>query len=79
MNTKRRDFIKHSAVIAAGVAVMPTILNAGCSPNEKITVGLIGAWVKQKNGVYELNDEFYKTSSGIFDPITHYEGMFEKR
>lgn len=43
MKRDRREFIKHSAVIAAGVAAMPTILNAGCSPNEKITVGLIGA------------------------------------
>jgi hypothetical protein len=24
-----------------------------------------GAWVKATNGVYELNDEFYKTSGGI--------------
>ena len=35
-----------------------------------------GAWVKATNGVYELNDEFYKTSGGIFDPMPHYEDMF---
>jgi len=35
-----------------------------------------GAWVRQKNGVYELNDEFYKTSGGIFDRMSHYEEMF---
>jgi L-alanine-DL-glutamate epimerase-like enolase superfamily enzyme len=35
-----------------------------------------GAWAKQKNGVYELNDEFYRTSGGIFDPMPHYEEMF---
>ena len=35
-----------------------------------------GAWAKQKNGVYELNDEFYKSSGGIFDPMPHYEEMF---
>lgn len=37
-----------------------------------------GAWVKANNGVYELNDEFYKTSGRIFDPMPHYEKMFEK-
>jgi hypothetical protein len=35
-----------------------------------------GAWVKATNGVYELNDDFYKTSGGIFDPMPHYEEMF---
>jgi L-alanine-DL-glutamate epimerase-like enolase superfamily enzyme len=35
-----------------------------------------GAWVKANNGVYELNDEFYKTSGGIFEPMPHYEEMF---
>ena len=35
-----------------------------------------GAWVKANNGVYELNDEFYKTSGGIFDPMANYEEMF---
>lgn len=33
-------------------------------------------WVNVKRGVYELNDEFYKTGGGIFDPIPHYETMF---
>ena len=37
-----------------------------------------GAWVKATNGVYELNDEFYKISGGIFDLMTHFEDMFEK-
>ena len=36
------------------------------------------AWVKATNGVYELNDEFYKTRGGIFDPMPHYEEMFAK-
>jgi len=35
-----------------------------------------GAWVRQIDGVYELNDEFYKTSGGIFDRMQHYEEMF---
>jgi L-alanine-DL-glutamate epimerase-like enolase superfamily enzyme len=35
-----------------------------------------GAWVKASKGVYELTDDFYKTSGGIFDPIPHYEEMF---
>ena len=33
-------------------------------------------WVKVKQGVYELNDEFYKTGGGIFDPMPHFEEMF---
>ena len=37
-----------------------------------------GARVKATNGVYELKDEFYKTSGGIFDPMPHYEEMFGK-
>ncbi|MDD4189880.1 MAG: Gfo/Idh/MocA family oxidoreductase [Mangrovibacterium sp.] len=61
MNHNRREFLKNSAAVVAGVATMPTILTAGCSPNEKITVGLIGArnqgwtnmeaFLKQKNVV----------------------------
>ena len=35
-----------------------------------------GAWVKATNGVYELNDEFYKSSGGIFESMPHYEEMF---
>ncbi len=35
-----------------------------------------GDWVQAKNGVYELNEEFYKTGGGIFDASAHYEGMF---
>ncbi|MGQ8338170.1 Gfo/Idh/MocA family protein [Sunxiuqinia sp. A32] len=43
MEDTRRNFIKQSAVITAGIAAFPTIMNAGCaSPNDKITVGLIG-------------------------------------
>jgi len=38
-----------------------------------------GSWVKAKSGVYELNDEFYKSSGGIFDPMPHYEEMFSKK
>jgi hypothetical protein len=35
-----------------------------------------GSWVDVKKGVYELNDEFYRTGGGIFDPMPHYEQMF---
>lgn len=38
----RRSFLKQSAVVTAGIAAIPTIMNAGCSPNEKVHVGLIG-------------------------------------
>ena len=34
-------------------------------------------WVTAKNGLYELDDEFYNTGGGIFDPIPHYEEMFK--
>ena len=33
-------------------------------------------WIHVRNGVYELNNEFYRTGGGIFDPIPHYEDMF---
>jgi L-alanine-DL-glutamate epimerase-like enolase superfamily enzyme len=35
-------------------------------------------WVKAKQGIYSLDDDFYKTSGGIFDPMPHYEQMFIK-
>ncbi len=38
-----------------------------------------GAWVQAKNGVYELNDEFYLTGGGIFDRMPHYEEMFPSK
>jgi L-alanine-DL-glutamate epimerase-like enolase superfamily enzyme len=34
------------------------------------------SWVHVKNGVYELDKEFYKTGGGIFDEMPHYEEMF---
>ena len=37
-----------------------------------------GAWVRAENGVYELNEKFYKTGGGIFDSSHHYEEMFLK-
>lgn len=37
------------------------------------------AWVNAKKGVYELNDDFYAKSGGIFDRSEHYESMFAKR
>ncbi len=33
-------------------------------------------WVKTRKGVYELNQEFYESGGGIFDPSPHYEQMF---
>ena len=35
-------------------------------------------WVTVKKGTYELNEEFYKSGGGIFDPMPHYEEMFKK-
>jgi hypothetical protein len=34
------------------------------------------SWIPVRNGAYELNDDFFKRSGGIFEPIPHYEGMF---
>jgi L-alanine-DL-glutamate epimerase-like enolase superfamily enzyme len=36
-----------------------------------------GNWVDVKKGVYELDDEFYTSGGGIFDPMPHYEEMFK--
>ncbi|HBE43080.1 MAG TPA: L-alanine-DL-glutamate epimerase [Bacteroidales bacterium] len=36
-------------------------------------------WVHVKKGVYELDKEFYKTGGGIFDPMPHYEELFENK
>jgi L-alanine-DL-glutamate epimerase-like enolase superfamily enzyme len=36
------------------------------------------SWTKTKNGVFELNDDFYAKSGGIFMPSAHYEEMFSR-
>lgn len=36
-----------------------------------------GNWVQAKKGVYELDEEFYKTGGGIFEKMPHYEAMFK--
>jgi len=33
-------------------------------------------WMIPKNGVFELNSDFYERSGGIFEPSAHYESMF---
>ena len=38
-----------------------------------------GSWVKAKNGVYTLGNDFYKNSGGIFERSPHYENMFLKK
>lgn len=42
MSSKRRDFIKNSALAAAAVGMAPGLLNACASPVEKVNVALIG-------------------------------------
>ncbi len=32
-------------------------------------------WVADEAGLFRLNDEFYRTGGGIFDPAPHYEGL----
>jgi len=36
-------------------------------------------WVTVKNGVYELDREFFNSGAGIFDPMPHYEKYFTKQ
>ncbi|MDP3469917.1 MAG: enolase C-terminal domain-like protein [Daejeonella sp.] len=34
------------------------------------------SWMIPKNGVFELNSDFYERSGGIFEPSVHYQSMF---
>ncbi|MDF2685119.1 MAG: hypothetical protein K0S55_300, partial [Clostridia bacterium] len=34
-------------------------------------------WIDSNNGIYNLNDDFYKTSGGIFEPSKHYLSLVE--
>jgi hypothetical protein len=34
------------------------------------------SWMKRANGVFQLNEDFYARSGGIFDASAHYIGMF---
>lgn len=36
------------------------------------------SWQQVRQGVFELNDDFYKRSGGIFMDIPHYENMFTR-
>ncbi len=39
---------------------------------------LAGAsWTQARNGVFELNADYYERSGGIFEPSTHYTDMFK--
>lgn len=41
---------------------------------------LAGAsWTQPRDGVFELNDDYYRQSGGIFLPSAHYEEMFHRR
>lgn len=35
-------------------------------------------WVKTKKGVFELGQDYYDKSGGIFEPVKHYEDIFKK-
>ncbi|HRE50878.1 MAG TPA: L-alanine-DL-glutamate epimerase [Flavitalea sp.] len=37
------------------------------------------SWTQRRDGVFELNDDFYKASGGIFEPSVHYQEMFAPR
>ncbi len=34
------------------------------------------SWTRPRNGVFELNEDYYRQSGGIFLPSAHYEGLF---
>jgi L-alanine-DL-glutamate epimerase-like enolase superfamily enzyme len=36
-------------------------------------------WVRVREGIYELDDEFYRSGGGIFDAIPHYEAWFARQ
>lgn len=36
------------------------------------------SWVGVKEGFYYTNDEYFNNGGGIFDPIPHYEAIFNK-
>jgi L-alanine-DL-glutamate epimerase-like enolase superfamily enzyme len=37
------------------------------------------AWAQTKNGVFELDEDYYSRSGGIFMPSQHYEDMFSNK
>lgn len=37
------------------------------------------SWVQARNGIFELNDDYYTQSGGIFEPSAHYEGLFNRK
>lgn len=37
------------------------------------------SWTTVRNGVFELDDEFYQTSGGIFETAPAYSGLFQSR
>ncbi len=36
------------------------------------------SWAQARNGVFELDKDFYNRSAGIFEPLPHYEQMFRR-
>lgn len=40
--------------------------------------GSDASWFQRKNGVFELNKDFYDRSGGMFEPSVHYQEMFRK-
>ncbi|MDA3616719.1 Gfo/Idh/MocA family protein [Polluticaenibacter yanchengensis] len=49
MSVKRRDFIKSSAVLAAGVAISSNSLFAQNKPQKKLRIGMIGVGLRGQN------------------------------
>lgn len=62
-----------------GMGLMETNGDLNYENWEKMTAyqKLAGAsWMQRKNGVFELNQDFYNTSGGIYEVPRHYEEMF---
>lgn len=36
-------------------------------------------WIEPQKGFYQANAEFFKNGGGVFEPIPHYESMFDKK
>ena len=38
-----------------------------------------GSWINSKNGVFNLNNEFYEKSGGVLAESEHYNGLFQDK
>lgn len=60
-----------------GMGLMETNGDANYS-NWPVMKGYAPYWSAPQQGVFHLDEEFYRRSGGIFEPVAHYEKMFRK-